>query len=392
MIQAAVGVSTDRNTARAALEAAAQVVEGLEGHGADWCVAFVSSEHREHLTALTESLSGALDTPYIVGCSAAGVLVGDREYENGPVLGVLGVRSDQLLATPFMFHDEGDHGLTAGVRLGQRLAGSRGSDDLMLVWPDPFNVRPDRLLQSVDAVLGAVPVVGGAASASRSEESTFQFCGAECGEASVSGIRLGGRFRHVIGVTQGCRPLGAPRRVTRAHENLLLEVEGRPALEALRECAPAGLLDEMDWGLQFLSVGLAPDPGLPQVDAGQYLVRNIVTADPDTGVLAIADIVEEGQHIVFVIREPAAARRDLAQMLDRVSGRRTGLNYRFGFYFNCLARGRSLYQESGIDSALLAEALPDVPLLGFFCNAEIGPIGGQNRVFTYSGMLLLVAE
>lgn len=392
MIRAAVGVSTQSNTARAALEAAAQVGEGLGGLGADWCVAFVSAEHRDHLTALTESLSGALDTPYIAGCSAAGLLAGDREFESGPVLGVLGVSSDQLLATPFMFHDEGDHGLTAGVRLGQRLAGSRGSDDLLLVWPDPFNVRPDRLLQSVDAVLGGVPVVGGAASASRPGANTFQFCGTECGESAVAGVRLGGEFKHVIGVTQGCRPLVEPRRVTRAHENLLLEVEGRPALEALRECAPAGALDELDWGLQFLSVGLAPEPGVSQVESGQYLVRNIVTADPDTGVLAIADTVEEGQHIVFVIREPAAARQDLARMLDRVSVRRTGLNYRFGLYFNCLARGSSLYQENGIDSTLLAEALPDVPLLGFFCNAEIGPIGGQNRVFTYSGMLLLVAE
>jgi small ligand-binding sensory domain FIST len=392
MIRAAVGVSTERNTARAALEAAAQVIEGLDGLGADWCVAFVSDEHRHHLTALTESLSGALETPYVAGCSAAGVLVGDREYESGPVLGILAVSSDQLRATPFMFHDEGDHGLTAGVRMGQRLAESRGSDDLLLVWPDPFNVRPDRLLQSVDAVLGAVPVVGGAASVSRSDATTFQFCGSECGEASVSGVRLGGRFRHVIGVTQGCRPLCEPRRVTRAHENLLLEIEGRPAFEALRECAPPGALDELDWGLQFLSVGLVPDPEVPCIESGQYLVRNIVTADPDTGVLAIADTVEEGQQIVFVVREPTAARQDLAEMLERVSGGRTGLEYRFGLYFNCLARGSSLYRETGIDSALLAEALPGVPLLGFFCNAEIGPTAGQNRVFTYSGMLLLVGE
>jgi small ligand-binding sensory domain FIST len=392
MIRAAVGVSTERNTARAALEAAGQVVEAFDGSGADWCIAFVSGEHRDHLAALTDSLSGALDTPYIAGCSAAGVMVGGREYESGPVLGVLAVGSDQLLATPFMFHDEGDQGSTAGVRLGQRLAGSRGSEDLLLVWPDPFNVRPDRLLQSVDAVLGPVPVVGGAASVSLPDASTFQFCGPECGEASVSGIRLGGRFRHVIGVTQGCRPLGGPLRVTGAHENLLLEIEGRPALEVLRECAPAGSLDEMDWGLQFLFVGLLPDPDAPRVESGEYLVRNIVTADPDTGVLAIADTVEEGQHIVFVVREPAAARQDLAAMLEQVSDRRTGLDYRFGLYFNCLARGRSLYQEGGIDSALLAEALPGVPLLGFFCNAEIGPIRGQNRLFTYTGMLLLVAE
>jgi small ligand-binding sensory domain FIST len=79
-------------------------------------------------------------------------------------------------------------------------------------------------------------------------------------------------------------------------------------------------------------------------------------------------------------------------MLDQVSPERTGLDYKFGLYFNCLARGRSLYREDGIDSSLLAGAFPGVPTLGFFCNAEIGPIQGENRLFTYTGVLLLVAE
>lgn len=139
-------------------------------------------------------------------------------------------------------------------------------------------------------------------------------------------------------------------------------------------------------------MGLLPDPGAPHLLAGEYLVRNIVAADPDTGVLAIADAVEEGQHLVFAHREPEAARGDLARMLERVSPPSTGMDYRFGLYFNCLARGRSLYRRESVDSGLLSRALPEVPLLGFFCNAEIGPIQGKNRLFTYTGILLLVGE
>jgi small ligand-binding sensory domain FIST len=392
MIRAAVGISTETNSARAALEVSRQVADTLDGQNPNWCIAFVSAEHRDNVRVIVETVSGALGTPYVAGCSASGVFAAEQEIEQGPAVGVLAVASDQLAATPFLFHDEGDHGLTAGIRLGQRLAGSRGSEDLLLVWPDPFKVRPDRLLQSLDALLGGVPVVGGAASVSGADGPTFQFCGTECEASAVSGVRLGGRFRHVIGVTQGCRPLGEPLRVTRSHENLLLEIEGRPALELMRERAPEGLVQDLNWGLNFLSVGLLPDLGIPCVRPGEYLVRNIVTADPDTGVLAIADNVEEGQHIIFVHREPDAARQDLVRMLEQVSPERTGLDYKFGLYFNCLARGRSLYREDGIDSSLLARALPGVPTLGFFCNAEIGPIQGENRLFTYTGVLLLVAE
>lgn len=392
MIKAAVARSTERNSARAALDVAREVTQSLEGRQVDWCVAFVTGEHAQTLTTLLEALSGALDTPYVVGCTATGVLVPGWEAEQGPALGVLAVSSDQIRATPFLFADEGDRGMTAGVRLGQRLLNSRDSEDLLLVWPDPFSVRPDRLLQSLDAVLGGVPVVGGAASLRDGDRATLQFCGTEARGASVSGVRLGGKFTHTIGITQGCRPLCRALRVTGCHENLVLELDGRPAVDVLREAAPRDLVDDLEWGLNFLSVGLLPEPQVSDVRPGEYLVRNIVTADPDTGVLALADGVEEGQHLIFVHREGRSAEEDLRRVLREVSPGRTGRDYRFGLYFNCLARGRSLYSREGMDSELIQQALPGVPVLGFFCNAEIAPLRGVNQLFTYTGVLLLVSE
>jgi small ligand-binding sensory domain FIST len=338
------------------------------------------------------ALASGSKTPYVVGCSASGVIACGSEVESGPAIGVLAVVSDELTGTPFLFHDEGDQGATAGIRLGQRLSGSRDSDDLVLVWPDAYHVRPDRLLRSLDAMLERTPVVGGAASASPNREATFQFCGNETGRSAVSGLRLGGSFRHVVGVTQGCRHLGEPLRVTRSHENLILELEGRPPFDVLRRRVPREMADELASRPHLVFVGLLPDPDLSRVRPGEYLVRNIVSADPDTGVLAVADRVEEGQYALFALREPLAARRDLAGMLERLSADRTGLRYRFGLYFNCLARGRSLYGEDGIDTELLNQALPDLPILGFFCNAEMGPVGGINQLLTYTGLLLLVGE
>jgi small ligand-binding sensory domain FIST len=392
MIRASVGISTERNSARGALEAARQVVEGLGGEQPDWCIAFATMDHGENLHALLESLSGAAGTPYVAGCSASGILGAGAELEQGPAIGLLGVRSDQMRATPFLFHDEGDRGMTVGIRLGQRLLSSRNSDDMLLVWPDPYHVRPDRLLQSIDAVLGSVRVVGGAASARGIDGSTFQFCGSETGSTSVSGIRLGGRFRHAIGITQGCRPLGGPVRVTRSHDNMILEIDGRPALEVLRQQAPTELMEDLEWAFNFLFVGLMTGPAEVEATTNEYVARNILSADPDTGVLTVAERVEEGQSILFAHREAGSAKEDLKRLLEEVSPRHTGLDYKFGLYFNCLARGRSLYDEDGTDTAMIGETLPDVPIIGFFSNAEIGPLRGVNQLFTYTGILLLVAE
>jgi small ligand-binding sensory domain FIST len=387
MIHAAVAVSTHSNTARAALDAARQVLQQLGDHKPDWCIVFVTDEHGAFLESMQESLTEVLGTPYVVGCSAAGLLACGKEFEQGPALGLLAVHSDQLRATPFLFRDTGDHGLTAATQLGQRMQGSRDSGDLLVVWPDPYHVRPDRLLTGLDAVLPGLAVVGGAASA-RNNGATLQFCGTEIADAGVAGLRMGGRFRHTVAVTHGCAPLTKPLRATRVHENLILELDGRPAFEVLREQAPDELMEDLSAAIRYLFVGLLP-PGAAESD---YLIRNIVTADPDTGVVAISDRVGEGQQLVFALRERDAARRDLARTLDRVRSAAAGREYRFGLYFNCLARGRALYQESGVDAAEIHRAFPDVPVLGFFCNAEIGPLKGENQLFTYTGVLVLVGE
>ena len=392
MIFAGVGLSTESNTTKAAREAAARAVVALPEQRADFAVVFATAEHGDALPDLLDTLEGALGTPYIAGCSAAGVLVGEREIEDGPAVGVLAVRSDVIRPTPFLFQDAGDAGLTAGLHAGQRLLASRDTNDLILVWPDPQAVHPDRLLQGFDATLGPVPVAGGAASSSLPGGRTFQFSGSQAASGCVSGLRLGGTFRHHLALTQGCRPLGAPMRVTSAHENLLLEVDGIAAYDALRAAAPGEFFDTPEATLNALTIALLPEPGESVLRPGEYLVRNIVALDPDTGVIAVAAEVEEGQSILFALREPSAAADDVMRMAERAASAAPPGGYRFGLYFNCLARGRSLYGREGVDSAALARHLPGVPLLGFSCNAELAPLRGANYLFTYTGVLVLFSE
>jgi small ligand-binding sensory domain FIST len=392
MIFAGVGLSTESNTARAAREAAERAAAKLPAQRADFAVVFATAEHGDALSDLLKTLGGVLGTPYIVGCSAAGVIVGEHEVEDGPAIGVLAVCSDTIRGTPFLFSDAGDAGLTAGLHAGQRLRASRDTNDQLLVWPDPQTVRPDRLLQGLDATLGPVPVAGGAASSALPGGVTFQFSGSQAGAGCVSGVRLGGKFRHHIALTQGCRPLGAPMRVTSAHDNLLLEVDGIAAYDALRAAAPGEFFDTPEATINALTIALLPEPGESVLRSGEYLVRNIVAVDPDTGVIAVAAELEEGQSILFALREPSAAADDVLRMSERAAAAAPPGGYRFGLYFNCLARGRSLYGRDGVDSAALARHLPGVPLLGFSCSAELAPLRGTNHLFTYTGVLVLFSE
>jgi small ligand-binding sensory domain FIST len=95
---------------------------------------------------------------------------------------------------------------------------------------------------------------------------------------------------------------------------------------------------------------------------------------------------------MLVLREAQAAREDLKEMLRRVRQAAEGIGCRFGFYFNCAARGTSLHGVPGIDSAYISGSLGDLPIIGFFGNAEIAPLRGANFLFTHTGVLALVGE
>ncbi len=79
-------------------------------------------------------------------------------------------------------------------------------------------------------------------------------------------------------------------------------------------------------------------------------------------------------------------------MLQRQVANLRGKPPRLGFYFNCCARGTSLYGISGIDTAYIRQAFGDFPLIGFFGNFELGPLGKKNHLLAYTGVLVLITE
>jgi small ligand-binding sensory domain FIST len=134
------------------------------------------------------------------------------------------------------------------------------------------------------------------------------------------------------------------------------------------------------------------DPHEGTIGPGQYLVRNIIGLDPKNGAVGIADQAREGQSMIFALRDGQRAREDLNQMLERQARKLAGRTPAFGLYFNCCARGHSLYGMPGIDTAYIRQALGDFPLLGTFGGYELAPLGGKNHLFAYTGVLTLIIE
>ncbi len=392
MIRAGVGQSTKVAVAQAATEAANQAMARAGCTRADAVMVFFAADNVSELKQLFPILRRVTGTDCIVGSSGAGILTGAGEIEGHCGVAVLILASDQFQLRPFLCQPLRDRDDPLGVEIGALVACPAGANNLTVLFPDSYNSQPARLLQSIAKIAGGVPVVGAGSSESGGQGATYQMCADTISNNAVAGLCFSGSFGALIDITQGCQPISSPMVITKAERNLIFEINHRPATEAFAQVLKGPLAEDVRRALMYIFVGLPADPDENSVAAGNYLVRNIIGLDMEQGIVGVADDVRPGQSMIFALRDGERARDDLNQMLARQVRRLEGRKPAFGFYFNCCARGQSLYGLPGMDTAYITQALGEFPLIGIFGGFELAPLGKANQLFAYTGVLVLITE
>jgi small ligand-binding sensory domain FIST len=106
--------------------------------------------------------------------------------------------------------------------------------------------------------------------------------------------------------------------------------------------------------------------------------------DERAGILAIGEILKEGQLVQFHLRDAQTSTEDLTAVLERYSADNRENQIHGALLFSCLGRGQYLYGRPNHDSELFRHTLGPVPLGGFFCNGEIGPVSGTTFLHGYT--------
>jgi len=392
MLQAGVGQSSNTTTKRAAEEASAQAMTRAGIGQADLALVFFTVDHLADYKGLISSVRETTCTQRIVGCSGMGVLTGDGEIEGRSGMAVAVVRSDRVRSQSFLYYPLRERDQEVGNKIAEGVVAGLEEGSLLVLLPDAYNGQPRQLFDALEEKVGFLPAVGAGCSENGSQGKTYQLCGEKVTANAVSGFFLTGPFDCSIGITQGCQPVTEPLAITKAQGNLIFEINHRPAFETFAKVIKGPLLEDLRRALAFVFAGLPADPRQNDVGPGKYLVRNIVGLDPKKGILAVGEEVFEREQMIFALRDSHRAREDLTQMLQRQLNSLGGKTPKFGLYFNCCARGTSLYGIPGIDTAYIRQALGEFPLIGFFGNFELGPLGGRNRLLAYTGVLALITE
>ena len=386
MIAAGTGLAVGGTADNAALEASLQAIERSGADRADFALVFTTGDVRARAHEALHAVRRITGAPVVLGCSGAGILTERREVEEDLAVAVLAVRCERLVATPFSFERQGQRP-QLGAELGQTIGSTVAEGGCVLVLPDAMGCNPPALLTQLGEALGFVPVLGAVAAGSP----MFELYNTDATEGALVGVALSG-LSPVIGVTQGCTPIGEPFVITHAEANVIQRIASRPALDVLTQAIRANPDTEARIRHAGVFAGLAMDPAKSPLERGDFLVRNLVGADQSSGAVAVAERVRIGQTLQFQIRDAEASRQDLREMLDELAERLHGRRPAFGCYFDCAGRGRGLYGVPDHDVSLIRERLGEFPLVGFFGNGEFAPIGRRNFFHNYTGALVIFPE
>jgi small ligand-binding sensory domain FIST len=201
-------------------------------------------------------------------------------------------------------------------------------------------------------------------------------------QGSVVGIRFGGSLGIQAIVAQGCRPLGPTFTVTNCEHNVILELDRRPAIQALENVIQAAS-DEKE--KQKISSGLViglysstannKEPN----DTADYLIRQISGFVPSKGAFVVSGGVKKGDRIRFHVRDKQAAEEDLKLMVQRAQTEKifhqSSARPLAALQVSCVGRGRYMFGYANVDLSHIQELVEGASVAGFYANGELGPVG-----------------
>lgn len=369
-------VSTAPRLAEAVREAGTAVRERLGSTPPSLCLAFVSAHHRRAWAELPRLVADAVGAETLIGCSAGGVIGGGHEHETGSALSLTAAVLPGVAVRPFHIVDAIDTGHVAFA--------ATGAQHVVLL-PDPLSFDVEETLRRLDESCPGGTVVGGLASGGQEPGCHALFTTDRVHDRGCVGVVLAGDLAVDTIVAQGCRPVGEPMFVTRAERNVVHELDGRAAGAVLQDVYRRAAPAERPLFRRALFLGLAMQEHRQRYGHGDFLVRNLLGIDGRSGALVVAALVREGMVVQFHVRDARTSAHDLESLLAAYHGTPHG-----ALLFSCLGRGRGLYGRPDHDTDAFRARLGDVPLGGFFCNGEIGPVGGRTYLHGYTSVFAMV--
>ena len=378
-------VSEQANLEEAIQECAESVLSQLAGTAPDLAVTFVSPHYEADYDNVSSLVKQRLESAIVFGCSGGGIIGNGEEVEQRAAVSITTASLPGVEIVDFHLDGESLPDLDAGPASWEELVKvTPDQDPQFIMVADPFSFPVQNLLMGLDFAFSQSAKIGGMASSAQQQGGNALFLNDKVYRSGAVGLALHGNITVDTVVAQGCRPVGQPMRITESQRNLLVKLDGQPPMNHLKELFQT--MSQRDQGLMqhSLFLGVVMDELLESPQQGDFLIRNVVGMDARSGVLAIGEMLKEGQLVQFHLRDAETSAEDLAAVLERYAMDNRENQVHGALLFSCLGRGQGLYGRPNHDTEIFHEKLGPVPLGGFFCNGEIGPVSGTTFLHGYT--------
>ncbi len=327
--------------------------------------------------------------PLLIGSVGGGLIGRNQEAEGVDGMSLLLLSLPEAKLTPVLISSEQIEEST-GPGYWQMETGLGPDEvDSWIVLANPYAPDLERWLTEWNVAFPDAPSIGGLCSGGGANSQNSLLLDGKSVDAAVLALAVkGGKVRTIV--SQGCKPVGEPFTITHAEDNLIYALGSRPAYQVLSETFNGLSDDEKERARGNLFAGLAASEYVADLKRGDFLVRNLLGADPQTGAVAIGARARTGQTLQYQLRDKITAHADLVE-LAKINGLE-GCSPFASLVFSCNGRGHRFFGVPDHDAATLAEIFGPVPSAGLFCNGEIGPIGRSSYLHGYTASIALFCK
>lgn len=388
-----VGISKHRDPRRAGKQAAEMALQAAGCEKPFFAFVFATVGYPQR--ALIQSIRDVIGQAPLCGCSGEGVIGRCIADESNFSVGVMAVGRDDLVFSHGLATGLGAGSEAVGREVGNSVAAYLGGDAAALfVLGDGLTINFDAFQRGLEAAIGPkvhLPILGGVSADNWAFKQTYQYCDNRVASDGLAWAMLRGNVRVLSAVSHGCVPIGGKRTITRAHGNVIQEIDGRPALEVLKEYLLPEEIDNWDRAVISLCLGFKTPTHLAGYD--EYMIRFIPARNEASCSISIQTEVPAGGDVWMTRRDPSKMEAGVNRVAHELSSLAAGEQPLFVLQFDCCGRGRVILSEPaklGMLQELQRSIGPEAPWLGLYTLGEIGPIGLHNCFHNYTVVLAAV--
>jgi hypothetical protein len=310
-------------------------------------------------------LGARLPDAILTGCSTAGEIHDQELRDESLSVAVVGFDSTRLALAAAPVTAETSH------QAGRHLADTLRADDLagVFVLSDGLTVNGTELTRGIaDGVGPEVVVTGGLAGDGDRFGQTWVLLDGKPAQGHVVAVGLYGEAIRIGHGSQGGWDIFGPERtITASRDNVLLELDGQPALALYKR-----YLGELSDGLP--ATGLLYPLAITEPSGERSVVRTILGIDEDAQSLIFAGDMPRGYHAQLM-------QANFDRLLDGAEGaaeaatRRSGGEALLSIAISCVGRRLVLGERTEDELEATLARLPEgIAQIGFYSYGEISPL------------------